>query len=211
MAASAPKKTTARKRATKSLPAVPAAVTGPTSVSDFRKKISVNLITLPSGNVVEVRRPGIQEFMASGIIPDSLTPLIQEMIAQGERKSPAQQAAQEKRIQAKMQEAISDPKKVEEMLRAMQRIAADSWVTPKLAFHQRLVLHLDTKENTWETIPREDRDEDTYLYTDEVDQEDLTFTFNYVSGGVADVERFRQQAGASVATVRGSSDLEVSS
>jgi hypothetical protein len=211
MAASTPKKTAGKKVPAKKKTPVPSpAVAQPSSVAQFREKMVGHLLTLPSGNTVELRRPGISEFMGSGIIPDSVTPIVTEMIAQGERRSPAQRAAAERKFAEKMKAAVSDPKQIEDMMRAMERIAAASWISPVLVFHQREVVSEDGK-TTWEIIPRSERDEVNFLYTDEISQEDIQMTFSFVSGGVGDVERFRQQTGASVAAVRGGPNLEVPS
>jgi hypothetical protein len=49
-------------------------------------------------------------------------------------------------------------------------------------------------------IPQEGRNEED-LYSDEIDLQDKMFTFQYVSGGDADLERFRQQVSQSMDSI----------
>jgi hypothetical protein len=203
MAASAtPKKSTPRKKTSPS--PLPAAAS---SISDFRKGSATSIITLPSGNCVETRRPGIHEFMSSGVIPDSLRPMVVAMVEQGQRKTPSQRKADEARLAKAMQDAIGDPRQLAEMMRAMKRVAALTWINPKLVFHEKEISLGHGPE--WVVIPQEERDLETYLYTDEIDEEDITFTFNYVAGGTGDLERFRQDTGASVAALLRGEDVGV--
>lgn len=49
--------------------------------------------------------------------------------------------------------------------------------------------------------PDDLRDEENYLYTDEIDTMDKQFLFQWISGGTRDLETFRQQYESNVAAV----------
>jgi len=152
----------------------------PKQKSTWKRKKGEDL-TLPSGNVALVKRPGMESFLTEGIIPDSLMPLVNEAIATGRGMPPE-----------KMAEVAKDPKVVLDMMDAMDRILTKVVVEPKVLWH---------KDSEGNVIPEDDRD-DEYIYTDDVDFEDKSFIFNYAVGGTRDLERFRQETGASLDAVQ---------
>lgn len=138
-------------------------------------------LDLPSGNVALVKRPGMEAFLTEGIIPDSLMGIINDAIAKGRGMS-----------REKMAEVSKDPKMVNDMMDAMDRVLTKVVLEPKVLCH---------KDSDGNVIPEEERDDD-YVYTDDVDFEDKAFIFNYAVGGTRDLERFRSETSASVDAVQ---------
>lgn len=141
-------------------------------------------LDLPSGNVALVKRPGMEAFLTEGLIPDSLMPLVNQAISTGKGLPPE-----------KLNEMAKDPNFVTEMMDSMDRVLTKVVVEPKVLWHKRL------DGETLVIIPEEERDED-YVYSDDVDFEDKSFIFNYAVGGTRDLERFREEAGASLDAVQ---------
>lgn len=160
------------------------------STSKTWKRNKGEEIELPSGNVALVKRPGPAALLSDGIMPDTLMPIVQQAIAKGKGLKPADQ-----------QKLLEDPTQIAGMLDAMDRLMVKVVVEPKVAYHKRLVAP-DQADGAkpvpeeWEDIPAEDRDDEQFIYTDEVDLEDKMFVFQYAVGGTRDLERFRDEHSA---------------
>jgi hypothetical protein len=135
-------------------------------------------LELPSGNVALVKRPGPQALLSKGVMPDTLMPIIQQAIRSGKGLRPEDTDAM-----------LKDPQTILDMLDAMDRLLEEVVVEPKVAYHKREVA------GGWVTIPMDERDEDV-VYTDDVDEDDKMFVFNYAVGGTRDLERFRSEHAA---------------
>ena len=133
-------------------------------------------LELPSGNVALVKRPGPQTLLSKGILPDTLMPIVQQAIRSG------------KGLKTEDLD-LKDPQTLLEMLDAMDRLLVEVVVEPKVAYHKELV------DEEWVEIPEGERDAET-IYTDEVDEEDEMFVFQYAVGGTRDLERFRSEQAA---------------
>lgn len=144
-------------------------------------------IELPSGNVALVKRPGPQALLSKGILPDTLMPIVQQAIRSGKGLRNEDVGA-----------LLKDPQSLVHMLDAMDRLLVEVVVEPTVHYHRKLVVQdKDSgKEDEWVTIPANERDEDTYIYTDDVDEEDKMFIFNYAVGGTRDLETFRREQSA---------------
>lgn len=151
-------------------------------------------LELPSGNVALVKRPGPAGLLSGGIMPDTLMPIVQQAIAKGKGIKPSDQ-----------QKLFDDPTKIADMLDAMDRLTAAVVLEPKVAYHKKLVVkeghQLDRATEEWEVIPEEDRDNEAFVYTDDVDLEDKMFIFQYAVGGTRDLERFRSEHAAGLGNV----------
>lgn len=191
MAASSPRKRTPTKTAKPPRAPVDKALNeSPTSVQDWKKGKAGEDLRLPSGNVCRVRRVGMREWVREDIIPDSLKPIVDAAISKGQNINPA-----------KLKAYQTDVSKLGEMMELMDRVVALVVSKPVLIYHQQ------REDGEWKLIPEEDRDPEQ-LYTDEIDDEDKIFIFNFAAGGVRDLERFRQQLGSSVGAVRRGEDVE---
>lgn len=140
-------------------------------------------LELPSGNVALVKRPGPAALMAQGLLPDELTPIVQEAIRKGKGLPPEKQA-----------EMINDPQKVAAMLEGIDKMCALVVLEPAVTFHKKEILDDEgNPSGKWEIIPEDERDEEEFIYTDEVDFEDKMFIFNFAVGGTRDLTRFREE------------------
>ena len=153
------------------------------------KRVTAEEIDLPSGNTALVKRPGMEAFLTEGLMPDRLMPIIQESIATGRGLAPA-----------KVKAMTEDPEMLASMMDAMDRVVAKIVIEPKVAWHKRFTDPADPHSQA-EVIPEEDRDVEQFIYTDEVFFDDKAFLFNYAVGGTRDLERFRQESGASLAAL----------
>lgn len=160
-------------------------------------------LDLPSGNTALVKRPGPAALMSKGLLPDELTPIVQEAIRSGKGMKPEKQA-----------DLVSDPDKIAGMLEGMDKMLALVVVEPSVAFHKyqdsdvanpEVLGGKVTKEMVGKVIPEDERDPDKFIYTDEVDFEDKMFIFNYAVGGTRDHARFREELSAGVGDVQSGS------
>ena len=152
-------------------------------VGDFKKRLN-GVFELPSGLVVKLRNPGgMQGLIKAKLIPNSLMGIIQKSIKSGSG------------VDADVvSDAITqDDNFLQEMTEALDAIAVACLVEPKV-----------------HPVPEtEDDRSDELLYADELPDDDKMFIFQWVSGGVSDLETFRQrhaQNMASLASVSGSED-----
>lgn len=161
------------------------APTGPTSAKAWKSQSAGVELQVPSGNVALVKSPkGMQHWLTSGQIPNSLMPLVRKAIS-GKTKGID--------VEAQLQELEDDPQAIVAMAEFMDRVVCDMVIQPRV--------HL-VPEN------EEDRDPDL-LYVDEVDMEDKAFIMNYAMGGSRDLERFRNQHDAAMAAISGRPVVEL--
>jgi hypothetical protein len=136
-------------------------------VGDFKKRMG-GVMELPSGAVVKLKNPGgMRAFLKSGVIPNSLMGIIQKAMNTG-KKPDMSELAPEGKLDDKMLEDMSD---------MMDAVAIQCIIEPP-------VLPKPADEA--------DRSEDL-LYIDEFPDDDKQFIFQWVSGGVKDLEAFRRQ------------------
>lgn len=158
-----------------------------TPVSGWKKKgddapgVAI-LLPFPSGNTMRVRNRGFRSFIQAGIIPNSLLGVIEEALAKG--KEPDLGKLQK-------DDGTLELTTIDDMFTLMENVMIECSVEPKV-----------------HPLP-EDPDErsDELLYIDEIDEEDKLFLFQWVTGGTRDVERFRSEYAAHLATLPGGEDL----
>lgn len=177
-----------------------------TTPKQWRAKKAKEPIELPSGNYAYLKRPGMERFLEAGFLPDSLATFIRKEIAQAAGKP-------DKKV------GLSDMKMSEEdldaYLSAMDRVCAFVMTEPVCKWHREVVYEEDGRTPTYDSkghevtrfIELEDRDEDA-LYTDELDQMDKNFIFQYAVGGSADLARFRATADSLMAAVSAGGAVE---
>lgn len=153
-------------------------------IGDFKKRLG-GIIELPSGLVVRWRNPGgLRAFLSEGVIPNSLLPMI-------DRALKNKQGVDEEEIS----DLVKDTGKVAEMMSMYDNIAMKCLIEPRLL-----------PVPTWEDVEAnnqkfpeapvdepEDLREDESLYVDELPDDDKMYLFQLISGGVKDLETFRQQ------------------
>lgn len=135
-------------------------------------------LTLPSGEMCLVTRPGVQGLIKMGVLDslDSLTALVQkEHIDTNDPK--------------KMQQAVSAlvqrPQDLLEGMKIIDKVVCHTVVEPKVFMPPE---------------SEEDRDPDA-IYADDVDQDDKMFIFQYVVGGTSDIATFREESAKLVGSV----------
>lgn len=139
-------------------------------------------LEVPSGQLCQVRRPGVEGLLKAGILHDMdiLTPLIVEHreVAEGKRKK---EAADES-----LAELAKDPAKVDSMMHLLDRVVCYAVVQPPL-----------------EMTPNDPtRRESGVVYADMVDLGDKMFILNYAVGGSKDLQRFREESEATLGDVQ---------
>lgn len=176
------------------------------------KRAKAEEVTVPSGNLALIKRPGMEVFLFEGLLPDALQPLVQEAIKTG-RGLPQTKI----KAMAESEEAIKD------MMNTIDRVTARIMVEPKVIWHRRPVSSddgspvmetykdadgKDQKRQVLEDVPENERvDVEGVLYTDDIDFEDKSFLFQYAVGGTRDLERFRGESNEAVESVRDGDDV----
>ena len=168
-------------------------------VGDFKKRLG-GIIELPSGLHVRWRNPGgLRAFLANGTIPNSLLPIIEKSLKQ-------KQGVDE----AEMLDLIKDADKVAEMMEMYDSVVMQCIKEPKL---WPVPTEEDVKKNNLEHPDAmvEDPEElryDDRLYVDELPDDDKMYMFQLVSGGVKDLETFRQKQQINVGALARVSGVE---
>lgn len=158
-------------------------------------------LDLPSGNVCQVRRPGMQGLIKAGILEsmDVLTGLVQQVTLQKAEGKP--EVSQEKMIE--------NPESITQMLDILDDIVLYVVNRPKVidkyetypAEHPMAGQRVKTESGKFVLVPvsmrhedesDEDSEEDPVIYVDDVDLEDKMFLMNYVVGGSRDLATFRE-------------------
>lgn len=139
-------------------------------VGDFKKRLG-GIFELPSGMVVKLRNPGgMNAFIQNGTIPNSLMTIMQSAVKGGT---------------ADVSEVVPDinninPELIADMTKLMDNISIACIVEPKV--HPAFV---PTEE--------EPEPDDEILYVNELTDDDKSFVFQWLSGGTASLETFREQ------------------
>lgn len=178
-----------------------------TSARDWKNKNATGDIelTLPSGNNCLVRRLKPEAFLTSGLIPDSLSGMVNAAIHTKKGLPPDAQ-----------KQIMSDPKKIRQAMQMTDEVACYMVIEPKLVMPPKCTFemaggrvcneyydaddkrHENDQHPDWHGYEEGDRDEDT-LYADQVSEEDKQFIFQFGVGGTADVARFRRELVSNVA------------
>lgn len=152
-----------------------------TSVSAFKKRKG-GVMELPSGAVMRLKNPGgMAIFVEENLIPNSLMVVVQEALEGGKEPDMTQFVGPEGINQENMESMM-------QLVDAcLIKCAVEPEVHPKPA--------------------KESLRKDDLLYVDEVDDNDKMFVFQWVTGGTADLEQFRQEFAAELATLQGSTPV----
>jgi hypothetical protein len=142
-----------------------------TSATQWKKK-SYTELSLPSGNRCLAKRSGIEAFMRSGKVPNSLMPIMKSALAGQPRSMPA--------------ESEIDETFIDELFSLFDLVATTVMVEPKC-----YPIPGDDEERLAD-----------HLYVDEVEVEDKQFMFQWAVGGTADLEKFREGVAKHVAAVQ---------
>lgn len=141
-------------------------------------------LQLPSGQFCLVRKISLAKMMADGILEDfdSLTGIVQEKHVGPKSKAGKRPQDRKPKQQTEAEltsQILADPDQLKKILRAMDQILLNVVVAPVL-------------------LPAPDSGEErsadpNVAYVDWVSEADKAYVFNFVMGGVKDLERFRDQ------------------
>lgn len=142
-------------------------------------------LTVPSGQLCLVRRPGLQGLMKAGVLHnmDSLSQVVNEKHL--------------KRVNGKstdeidMTSIMSDAKSLDDVMHVMDKVICHCVVKPEI--------HMTPNDIT--------RRKPNVVYADMVDLMDKVFIFNFVVGGTRDLETFRGGLNESVGSVEAVEDV----
>jgi len=171
-----------------------------TSAREWKSKKTHDSISLdlPSGNTALVRAIQPEAFLTGGMLPDTLTSMVQKAIASKKGLPPNAIDAMAK-----------DPKQLAAALETFDRALVYCVVEPVVemapvctvcAEPASAASHISRQDAEYHRYSSPERDDDV-LYADQVDMEDKQFIFQWAVGGTADVERFRRELAANVGSV----------
>lgn len=161
------------------------------SAKDWKKSSSglglIHEVSVPSGNVARLRRPGMDTFIKLGMIPNSMMSIIQRNITKAQRGQEPDEAS----VAAELAKLIEDPEKIADILGLADKVLCYCAVEPKVS------------------MPPDDPDErdNDVLYADEVDMDDKMFIFSWAVGGAEDLASFRSGQAAGVGAVPPGADV----
>lgn len=140
-------------------------------------------LTVPSGELCRVRRPGAEGLLRAGVLKqaDFLTPEASKAIgrAQGKEMSEAQIAAQ-------VQKMISeDEDGLDKLMGFIDKIVVYCVVEPKILPSPAIDATRDPEN----------------VYADDIDLDDKMFIVNFAVGGTRDLATFREQSDRALAGV----------
>src|SRR6187431_2005168 len=148
-------------------------------IGDFKSRMG-GIMELPSGLVMKLKNPGgLQAFIANGTIPNSLLGMVQEGL-KGKSGEEATKAAAE---------LANDLDSLGDMLKMLDLVITQAAKEPRVYavptpedLERHNIMHPDDQ---FEDIDSwRESFEDNRLYTDEIDETDKQFVFQWVSGGV---------------------------
>ena len=165
-------------------------------IGDFKSRMG-GIMELPSGLVMKLKNPGgLQAFIANGTIPNSLLGMVNEGLKGKSGEDAAKAAA----------ELSNDVESLADMLKMLDLVFVQSakdpqvYAVPTQDDLDRYNIMNPTKK--FETIDEwRDSHEEDRLYVDEIEEMDKQFVFQWVSGGVRDLETFRKEFEGNVAAI----------
>lgn len=148
------------------------------TASSFKSKSTATL-ELPSGESVLCRRGGIEVFLRSGKVPNSLMPIMKAALGGNDK------------VKKAAQDVDVDETMIAELFEMFDLVAVTVMVQPKC-----------------HPIPSDGERNDELLYVDEVDLQDKQFLFQWAVGGTSDVEKFREQSAEFMASLQPSEEVQ---
>lgn len=144
-------------------------------------------LTVPSGALCQVRRPGPVGLIKAGLLDDMdiLGSIVQtDHVDRAEGRAPSSQEDEKTKQLRQAQELMQDKDKLLKATSIIEGVVCHCVVQPEIR-----MVPLDTE-----------RDPEA-VYVDSVDFEDQVFIFQYVMGGTADLESFRTEFGEAVGSL----------
>jgi hypothetical protein len=159
-----------------------------TEVGEWKKtsERGARKLKLPSGFVALVRNPGLMWFVENDMVPNSLMTILSAGLNDGKPPKPSEI------------KSLIEAGNLADMMSLARTVLVNCVLKPKIwPVSRREEIDAD------ESLSDDEREEriSTMLFADEVDENDMMFIFNWVVGGTHDVERFREEQAAYVASV----------
>lgn len=145
-------------------------------------------LTVPSGQLCQVRQPGVENLIAAGMLDnaDTLMGLVNDKVDKAKGKAPVKKKAADPTEIFK-----KDPAQLTGLFAMIDKIVEHMVVQPTVI---RPVVRVPVEDKPGEFTERpmmpEERDPEK-IYTDSIDLGDRMFLFQYAIGGGDDVESFR--------------------
>jgi hypothetical protein len=158
-------------------------------VSQFKKRGgSGSIVTLPSGLNAKIRIRGMETFLKSGMIPNSLMGVVQTAL---EKNDPSSKKVEDSQDDA-LQKLMEEPDKINDLLTLVDSVTIDCFVQPRV----------------YPVPDNQEELDDAKLYVDVLDFEDKMFVFSVAVGGTKDLETFRSGFASSVESAQLSLEVE---
>lgn len=157
-------------------------------------------LEVPSGQLCQVRQPGVENLIAAGVLEnaDTLMGLVNKKVEKAQGKKPPAKKAQAGSPAEIFQQ---DPKQLVSLFSMIDRVVEHMVVQPPI---QRPVVRvpIEGKPGEFDERPMmpEERDAEK-IYTDSIDLGDRMFIFQYAIGGGDDLDTFRREFAAGVGSL----------
>jgi hypothetical protein len=157
----------------------------PYTPSVWGQKTAFLDLQMPSGQLCQVRQPGVENLISAGVLDnaDTLMAVVNTKVEKAKGKVPAAKRGQA----AAAPNILDDPKKIVEVFGMIDKIVEHMVVQPTV---RRPVVKLDDGKER--PILPEERDQNA-IYTDSIDLGDRMFIFQYSVGGGKDLDSFRDK------------------
>lgn len=173
-----------------------------------RGTVETTELTLPSGKVCLTKKPeSMQTFLAKGMIPNSLMPIIEKALEEGKTgKAPDPKDV--------MEEVLKDPSQIAAMFELIDAIVVDCVISPKVMPEPKwtdadLQAGRCQPTEVGQLIEDERRPTGDFIWIDWVKVDDRMHIFQWAVGGTRDLEGFRSQQAAALASVESGEGVEV--
>lgn len=139
-------------------------------------------LEMPSGQLAQVRRPGVQQLIAIGVLEnaDGLSAIVDKKHI--------------KRVKGKAeidgQSLLKDPKNILNLMQMVDKITARMVVRP--AVREPFVEYEEDGQTKRRPLRDEEREQGV-VYTDNIEFTDRMFIFQFAVGGSADLNQFRER------------------
>jgi hypothetical protein len=156
-------------------------------------------LTVPSGQLCQVRLPGVQNLIAAGVIDnvDTLTTLVDKKHLKRVQGKAKEEAAANGQLMPDgtvidPEAVLKDPENLTRVFSLVDKVVTYMVVQPTI---------LPTPEDAHDRLTVEKVIELGQVYVDMIDLADKMYIFQYSVGGGTDLERFRKQFATGVGSV----------
>lgn len=154
-----------------------------TSAGDWKKGKEAARLRVPSGNVCLARAVGMEPFLAKGLIPNALMPIVTRAVEEGKGIS----AKEVNEITSNLESAEG----IADMLAMADAVVVECVVSP----HVYPMSDRDAILEDESLTPDEKAAKiNSLLFVDEVDINDKMFIFQWAVGGTSNLEQFREKS-----------------